>query len=91
MRSRAKPDTHTFFELTLQIPEHAVEHQIQLDDNWQDSSPYFEEVRFIDSIDHPLARDPGYLFFKTGATEDLRPVWREIVVELKKEAGIYQE
>ena len=87
------PECYSFnSSFRMWVPEDlSFEHQIQLDDNWQDSSPYFEEVRFIDSIDHPLARDPGYLFFKTGATEDLRPVWREIVIELKKEAGIYQE
>ena len=66
------------------------QYQIQLDDRWQESSDYFQEVRFVDSIRHPLARDPGYIFFKTGAKEDLLPVWKEIVIERKKANGVYR-
>lgn len=87
------PECYSFnSSFAMWVPEDLeFEHQIQLDDRWQASSDYYHEVRFIDSIDHRLARDPGYLFFKTGAKEDLGPVWREIVIEQKTEAGIYRE
>jgi hypothetical protein len=46
--------------------------QIQLDDNWQDSSETFARITFVDSIAHPWARDPGYLYLKTEPMGDLR-------------------
>ncbi|MEL6973563.1 MAG: glycosyltransferase family 39 protein [Bacteroidota bacterium] len=87
------PECHSFnSSFAMWVPEDLeFEYQIQLDDRWQADSPYFDEVQFVDSIAHPLARDPGFIFFKTGAKEDLSPVWKEIVIEQKKEAGLYQE
>lgn len=62
--------------------------QIQVDDNWQSTSESFAKVAIVDSIGHPLARDPGYIFLKTQPLTDLRPVWREIVIEQKRSDGL---
>ncbi len=87
------PECYSFnSSFVMWVPEDLkFEYQIQLDDRWQDGSPYFEEVRLVDTIEHPLARDPGYIFWKNGAKEDLSPVWKEIVIEQKRENGIYRE
>jgi len=37
---------------------------ILVDDTWQDSSTYFFHQEFIDSVGHPYARDPGYVFHR---------------------------
>jgi hypothetical protein len=84
------PECYSFsssFTMWLKEDMH-ITCQIQLDDNWQSSSDFFSKVAIIDSIDHPLARDPGYIFLKTQPLTDLRPVWRAIVSEQKRSDGL---
>ena len=61
--------------------------QIQVEDAKMDPSPYFEETILMDSIEHPLARDPGYIYLKIKPKEDLKPLFRELVREARVEAG----
>ncbi|HMQ48673.1 MAG TPA: glycosyltransferase family 39 protein [Saprospiraceae bacterium] len=63
--------------------------QIQVDDYPQDSSIYFEQVILMDSIEHPLARDPGYIYYKTEPKIDLTKAWRDNWLEARKEAGYF--
>lgn len=77
---------------TMWIPQEVdFDHQLQVYDEWHPTSEFFNEMIFVDSIAHPLARDPGYIFFKTQATMDVRAVWREIVKEEKMADGIWRE
>jgi len=77
---------------TMWIPQEVdFDHQLQVYDEWHPTSEFFAKMIFIDSIEHPLARDPGYIFFKTDATMDVRAVWKEIVKEEKMADGIWRE
>ncbi|MFK7936130.1 MAG: ArnT family glycosyltransferase [Saprospiraceae bacterium] len=64
-----------------------IEYQIQVEDNYQSPSPYFEETILLDSITNPYARDPGYIYLKRGAKGDLGKIWQEIVAEERAAAG----
>lgn len=64
-----------------------IEVQIQVDDNRQYESESFHKVTLMDSIEHPYARDPGWIYLKSNPKADLRPVWKNIVREQKREAG----
>jgi hypothetical protein len=64
-----------------------IKAQIQVEDSYMDPSPYFEQTILMDSIENPLARDPGYIYLKVGPKEDLRPIWNEIVNEERMAAG----
>ncbi len=68
-----------------------IKAQIQVEDQLQDPSPYFEQTILMDSIEHPLARDPGYIYLKIGPKMDLRPIWKEIVREERVAAGYSPE
>ncbi|MEM9261708.1 MAG: hypothetical protein AAGA62_18855, partial [Bacteroidota bacterium] len=86
------PECYSFSSsFTMWVPEEvSFQSQIQIDDRWQSSSDYFEEVIFIDSIDYPLARDPGYIFYKRGAKTDLSAAWKQIVREQKRADGLIE-
>ena len=61
--------------------------QITVDDVWNGESPYFATVDFVDSIRHPWARDPGYIFFKRTPTAPLDSVWGTLAKEEKATWG----
>ena len=84
------PEAYSFnSSFVMWLPENLdIEYQIQVDDNKQFNSDYFESVQLIDSIENQYARDPGWIYFKSGAKEDLRPIWKQLVRERKAEAGI---
>ena len=44
----------------------------------------------MDSIEHPLARDPGYIYYRTDPKVEVMNAWKEIVVQQKREAGLIQ-
>ena len=62
--------------------------QIFIDDVKQTESSFFNTITLMDSIEHPLARDPGYIYYRTGPKTDVEKVWKEIVIQAKKEAGL---
>lgn len=85
------PECQSFnssYALWLQPNMPSIRCQIQVDDSWQDSSESFAQVTFIDSIGHPLARDPGYIFLKTEPLGNLPPVWQGIVEEVQAPYGL---
>ena len=61
--------------------------QIDIDDNKQGESESFYSLILMDSIENPHARDPGYIYFKSKPKRDLKPIWRELVLNARKEAG----
>ncbi len=69
------PQTYSFnASFVAWVPEDLdFEIQIQVDDNRQTASSYFESVVLIDSIENPYARDPGYIYLKSQPKMDLRP------------------
>lgn len=83
------PEAHSFnSSCVMWLPEDLdFEHQIQVADMPADSSTYFEQVQLLDSIENKYARDPGLIYFKTGAKMDLKVAWKELVLERKREAG----
>jgi hypothetical protein len=64
--------------------------QIFIDDFRQTESGFFNNIILMDSIEHPLARDPGYIFYRTDPKVDVIKTWKEIVIQQKKEAGLVQ-
>jgi hypothetical protein len=83
------PETYSFnSSFIMWLPDSLdFDRQIQIDDNPQSSSRYFESVELIDSIANPNARDPGLIYYKTGPKMDVNQAWRELVRERKREAG----
>jgi len=83
------PETYSFNASFVNwIPENLdFDIQIQVDDRKQGASQYFNSVILMDSIEHPLARDPGYIYIKSQPKMDLAPVWNEIVNQRKKDSG----
>lgn len=83
------PETYSFnSSFIMWLPEDIdFDRQIQIDDNPQTTSRYFESVVLIDSIANPYARDPGLIYYKTGPKIDVQSAWRALVRERKREAG----
>jgi len=61
--------------------------QFDIDDNRQGESQSFHSSVLVDSIAHPYARDPGYIYFKSQPRRELSPVWKELVQNAKREVG----
>ncbi len=94
--NRAKynlPETYSFnSSFIMWLPEQLdFDRQIQIDDNPQTSSSYFESVELIDSIANPYARDPGLIYYKTGPKVDVAPTWTKLVQDQKRAAGYPDE
>ena len=70
--------------------DYIFDRQILIDDRKQPESAFFNTVVLVDSIDHPLARDPGYIYYRTDPKVDVMKAWKEIVFQQKKEAGLVQ-
>ena len=83
------PECHSFnASYVAWVPEDFhIKAQIQVEDAPLDPSPFFEQTILLDSIEHPYARDPGYIYLKRYPTQDLREAWKEIVREARAEAG----
>ncbi|MEE9372211.1 MAG: hypothetical protein V3V00_04085 [Saprospiraceae bacterium] len=70
------------------VPEEMdIRIQIQVEDYYLGPSPYWENTILMDSIEHPLARDPGYIYLKTQPKMDMKPIWKNLVKEEKNAAG----
>ena len=61
--------------------------QIAIEDYLQGESTSFYSSELVDSIEHPYARDPGYIYFKSDPKTDLSPLWKELVQTAKRDAG----
>lgn len=59
--------------------------QILVDDRKHYTSQYFESLVLVDSVTHPFARDPGYIYYRTKPKIDLQEAWKEIAYEEKAE------
>lgn len=83
------PECHSFnASYVAWVPEDFhIKAQIQVEDTPLDPSPFFEQTILVDSIEHPYARDPGYIYLKRYPTQDLRAGWKEIVRQARVEAG----
>ena len=66
--------------------DYSFSKQIQVEDNKQGPSQYFETMILVDSTENRLARDPGYIYFKEAPKIDVEAAWKGLVKEIK--AGI---
>lgn len=55
------------------------DNQILIDDTRQTSSSWFRNMELVDSIENPLARDPGLIYYRTDPKIDLQKTWTEEV------------
>jgi hypothetical protein len=62
--------------------------QIYIGDSKQQESQFFNTLTLMDSIDHPLSRDRGYIYYRTDPKVDVVKAWKDIAQQLKKEAGL---
>ncbi len=60
------------------------DNQILIDDTRQTESSWFEEMELLDSIENPLARDPGLIYYRTKPKTDLPKAWNEEVRRTKE-------
>lgn len=83
------PQAHSFNASFVDwVPDDLeIEWQIQVEDSYLDGSDWFHSVVLLDSIDNKYARDPGYIYLKSQPKTDLRPVWKALAAEQKREAG----
>ena len=70
--------------------DYSFDRQIFIDDRKQSESNFFNNITLMDSIEHPLARDPGYIYYRTDPKVNVMEAWKEIVIQQKKEAGLIQ-
>ncbi len=57
--------------------------QIMVIDELQDGSDWFETMILVDSIENPLARDEGYIYYRTNPKTDVEAAWKEYILERK--------
>lgn len=53
--------------------------QIMIDDVKHESSSWFGHMVFVDSIENPLAREKGYIYFKAEPIGNVDSVWTNLV------------
>jgi hypothetical protein len=70
--------------------DYQFDRQIFIDDVKLTESSFFNTLTLMDSIEHPLSRDRGYIYYRTNPKTDVVKVWKEIVIQQKKEAGLIQ-
>jgi hypothetical protein len=56
---------------------------ILVDDVYSTESSWFHESVLVDSIRHPLARDPGLIYYRHEPRKDVKQAWREAAAEAK--------
>jgi len=83
------PECHSFnASYVAWVPgDFHIKAQIQVEDSKMGPSPFFEETVLMDSIENPLARDPGYIYLNRYPKMDLRENWKKLVEEERKAAG----
>ena len=57
--------------------------QIQVEDNKQGPSNYFDSRILVDSVENRFARDPGYIYLNTNPKVDVKEAWKELVREIQ--------
>lgn len=56
---------------------------ILADDVYSTESSWFRESTLVDSIEHSLARDPGYIYYRHNPRIDVEQAWWKAVAEAK--------
>jgi hypothetical protein len=79
------PEAHSFnASFLIWCPdENDFQSQILVDDVKHDSSTWFHDMTLVDSLTIPLARDPGYIYFRKEPISPINEVWREVVKNAK--------
>jgi len=57
------------------------DNQIMVDDRKQDSSQWFAEMTLVDSIQNPIAREKGYIYYRTNPKINVMEEWNNILNE----------
>ncbi len=60
------------------------DNQIMIDDTRQTGSSWFENMLLVDSIENPLARDPGWIYYRSKPKIDVQKAWAEEVRSTKE-------
>ena len=62
--------------------------QIMIDDQIQTGSDWFENMILVDSIEHPFARENGYIYYRSNPKIDVNAAWKEYIRERKEEFNL---
>ncbi len=62
--------------------------QIELDDVPHYSSPYFDSVEIVDSIENKYAREPGYIILNANPSIDVPSTWKSLLKEARAEFNV---
>jgi len=88
-QSLAIPETYSLdASLIMWVPANrSFSTFIAVEDTKIRPSVHFENQILVDSVTHPYARDPGYIYLKTLPKVDVDSVWRELVLTEKSRYG----
>jgi len=77
------PETMSFSSsYILWVPDSIhFERQIMVDDVFQTSSSWFNNMVLVDSIQNPNAREPGYVYFRDNPKINVDSIWSVMVKE----------
>jgi len=62
--------------------------QILIDDRKQETSTWFVEMTLVDSIQNPVAREKGYIYYRSDPKIDVAQAWKEYVQEERRNLGL---
>ena len=65
-------------------PNTRFDRQIMVDDVLNLESSWFHHMELVDSIAHPDARDPGYIYWRENPKIDVEKAWHDLVLEERK-------
>ena len=61
------------------------DNQIFIDEVCLDSSSWFNQFVLVDSIQNPVARDPGYIYYRTDPKREVSVHWNKLVGDMRRE------
>ncbi len=81
------PESSSFVGSSLTwIPDSIdFDRQIMVDDRLHEQSNWFSNMRLVDQIQNPNAREKGYIYYRTDPKIDVKKEWTEVVSERKRE------
>ena len=84
------PEAYSFNSSFIFWAEEEVDfdQQILIDDRKQESSTWFAEMTLADSIQHPAAREKGYIYNRANPKIDVVKAWKEYLQEERRNLGL---
>ncbi|MEM9821998.1 MAG: glycosyltransferase family 39 protein [Bacteroidota bacterium] len=65
--------------------DQVFDRQILVDDVRQSNSSWFANMELVDQIEHPHAREPGYIYYRTQPKINLYEAWNNFVEEERQQ------